>query len=269
MKNYMLHCLALILFIATSLNAAATCTPAGSSPIEGGFFPPDSTQPCAIRNQSFYMVIQIKNFGQVATGVRVISTRVDTFYNLPEGLSWSMTVPSANPANTLLTDEIGCVEISGTATSNPGIFVTDLFVTVVVNIQGNQQTFSGKASQLIPVMNTQFGTSYDLSYRVFVVDNQSQCPNVSGIAEIKNISDFSVYPNPFTNQTAISFHSDQKAQYLVRLLDLTGKVLYDEHIQALPGINRFEINNLHLGNGFYLISLSNNVTSITRSVLIE
>lgn len=270
MKNSILLVVMGVIWISSmQVLGQANCTPATSAPIDGGFFPPDSTQPCAIRNQPYNLVIQIKNFGQVATGVTVESTRIDTFYNLPSGLSWSMNVPSGNPANTLLTGQFGCIEITGTPTDAAGTYVTDVYVTVKVNINGNTNTVGGRASQLVPVLNTQFGTDYDLSYRIFLVNNANECSNTSGIGNNSALSNFNIFPNPSHEKIVLSADIRSGGQYNVMIHDIAGKILTNSHITLAPGYHTIPLSIENLKRGFYFVTLKNSTHSLTRQLLVD
>jgi hypothetical protein len=267
MKNFIIYCLASFLLISVNQEAKATCTPATSAPIDGGFFPADSTQACAEKNQPYSMVIQLKNFGEVATGTMVEWTRIDTVYNLPAGLSWTMNHTGGSPANTLLTDSIGCLNISGTPTANSGVYVLDLWVTVKINSQTNPVT--GKASVLVNVLNSNYGTDYDLSYRIFVVNNQSECTNVSGINNLKSVNNLSIYPNPFNEKTLVNFNSTETGKYTARMIDVMGKEVYNETLNVATGSNNVEIKNNGFAKGLYFFIISNGVKAVTRRIVIE
>jgi len=268
MKKLFVSFITTVSLIISANTVFAQCTPASSSTIDGGFFPPDSTQDCAVKNQSYAIVMQLKNFGTVATGVYVESTRIDTFYNLPTGLSWTMTVPNGNPANTLLTGEIGCIDFTGTPTSNAGTYVLDVWVTVQVNLQGNSQTFANKASELVPVLNSTFGTDYDLSYRIFVVDNASQCTN-TGIEELTSVGNLNVYPNPFSDKTVVSFNAAENGNFTARITNIMGQEVYNENMNIVAGANKMEITNNGFAKGVYFFILSNGNKSVSRRIVIE
>jgi hypothetical protein len=269
MKKLFVSFITTISLILSANAAFAQCVPATSAPIDGGFFPPDSTQQCAVKNQPYAMIMQLKNFGTVATGVYVEWTRVDTVYNLPTGLSWTMVYPNGNPANTLLTGEIGCLDITGTPTANAGVYVLDMWVTVRVNLQGTPQEVSGRASDLVPTLNTTFGTDYDLSYRIFVVDNSAQCANTTGIEELSAVNNLNVYPNPFSNKTVVSFNAAENGNFTARLTNIMGQEVYNENLNIVTGANNVEIANNGFSKGVYFFVLSNGNKSVSRRIVLE
>jgi hypothetical protein len=248
----------------------AACTPATTAPpIDGGFFPASNTQPCVVKSVPVSgLVIQLKNFGNITNDVFVISTRIDTVLGLPSGLSWNMTVPSANPANTLLTDEIGCIEITGTTTASIGNYDLDFAVTVEVSLSGQVQTIVGRTSELVQVFNNQFGTEADFSYFLNVVENQAACTNV-GVKEVANISGFNIYPNPVNNKSLVTFFSKENETFIVRVLDVMGKEVYSENIFVTSGINNIDFKSKNISGGVYFFTLSDGKGISTKRIIVE
>ncbi len=249
----------------------ATCTPAGSAPItDGGFFPASNTQPCVVKNEAVTnFVIQLKNFGEIQSGTYVISTRIDSIINLPLGLSWNMNTPSGNLGNTLLTDELGCIEISGITNVSAAIYNLDFMVTVVVNLDGDVKTFTDKTSVLVQTFNATFHTNADFSYFVNVINNQNECTHVVGIQELTNVSNLNVYPNPFSDKTVISFNSAENAKYTARLIDVMGKEVYAEELNAVSGSNMIALNRNKISSGVYFFVLSDGKATATKRLVVE
>jgi hypothetical protein len=263
--------IALFVFTIVSANIFAVCIPAATAPpIDGGFFPASNTQPCVVKSEPVSgLVIQLKNFGVITNDVFVISTRIDTVLGLPSGLSWNMTAPSANPANTLLTDEIGCIEITGTTTAPTGNYDLDFAVTVEVSLSGQVQTIVGRTSELVEVFNSTFGTEADFSYYLNVVNNQGECTHTVGIQELTNVSNLNVYPNPFSYKTVISFNSIENTRYTARITDVMGKEIYAESINATLGMNKVELNAINISSGVYFFVLSNDKANATKRLVVE
>ena len=265
--------IALFVFTIVSLNIYATCTPAATAPpIDGGFFPASNTQPCIVRSEPISgLVIQLKNFGVVASGVYVVSTKFDTIIGLPSGSSWNMTAPSANPANTLLTDEIGCIEITGSTTAPIGNYDLDFGVTVVLTVDNGQtfDTITDRTSVLVVAFNQLLGAEADFSYFLSVVNSQSECAHTVGIQELTNVSKLSVYPNPFSDKTVISFNSVEPAKYTARIIDVMGKEVYAETINATSGTNKIEVNRKNISRGMYFFVLTNGKATATKRLVIE
>lgn len=263
--------IALFVTAFASANIYAACTPATSTPpIDGGFFPAPNTQPCAVKGTPLTdYVIQLKNFGNITNDVFVISTRIDTVVGLPSGLTWSMTAPAANAANTLLLDEIGCIEILGTTNDPAGTYDLDFAVTVEVSLSGSIQTVNGRTSELVTVFNNQFGTEADFSYFINVVNTESECTNTVGIRELTQVASLNVYPNPASEKTVVTFYDAENTVYTARVLDVMGKEVFAENINSDLGMNRAELNLSGIASGVYFFVLSNGKATATRRLIIE
>ena len=62
-------------------------------------------------------------------------------------------------------------------------------------------------------------------------------------------------PNPASSATSITFKSEIADNYDVQVLDLNGRVLINEKINAGEGYNIYEINTSHLAKGIYMVHL--------------
>jgi hypothetical protein len=257
----------LLAFQFSAVNA--TCTPAGSAPItDGGFFPAPGTQTCAVNNQPLMgYAIQMLNFGFISNDAQVVSTRIDTVHGLPAGLSWNMTVPGTNAANTLLSDEIGCIEITGTPNASTGNYTLDFSVTVDLILSGAPQTVNGRTSELQTLFNNQFGANADFGYFINVVNSQGECTN--SVKELTNVSNLNVFPNPFSEKTIISFNSNESAKYTARLIDIMGKEVYTEELNAVSGTNMIALNRNKISGGVYFFVLTNGKATATKKLVVE
>lgn len=206
-----------------SIDSAAQCNISNSSNIIAGFFPPDSTQPCVVTNQPYAATIQFQNLGIISANATVVSTRIDTVYNLPAGINWAMNVPNGNAANTLLQSQIGCLQLTGVTTSGQAIYNLDFGVTVDVSLNGFIQTYQDRTSVLINFINSTFGTNLDFEYRLFVVNNEVDCGNVTSTTEPYIVPTLSVFPNPFTDKINIS---NTKKNEHFSLVNHLGQTIY-------------------------------------------
>ncbi len=64
----------------------------------------------------------------------IIYLILDSIVGLPDGISWSLDVPFGNPPNRLNAGDSGCLNIFGATKDTTGIYVTEIFVTVLTNI---------------------------------------------------------------------------------------------------------------------------------------
>ncbi|MBU0489864.1 MAG: T9SS type A sorting domain-containing protein, partial [Bacteroidetes bacterium] len=79
---------------------------------------------------------------------------------------------------------------------------------------------------------------------------------------VKNIS---IYPNPFTSQTTISF-GKPITDYRILITDPTGKVVFED--KNASG-NKYVLQRGDLESGMYLLEITNEELRITRKLVIN
>ncbi len=70
-----------------------------------------------------------------------------------------------------------------------------------------------------------------------------------------DLADLSVFPVPFADQVTLQIGGDTKGELLVRLIDLSGRALHTEKIDATR-TNELEINTKNFDSGVYLIEVT-------------
>ena len=86
---------------------------------------------------------------------------------------------------------------------------------------------------------------------------------------VESISSLSAYPNPATNNATITFNSDRNENYLIKVADMTGRIILSERISAVEGYNEKEINLEKVSKGLYMISVRSEAgeTKVLRLVV--
>jgi len=85
-----------------------------------------------------------------------------------------------------------------------------------------------------------------------------------------NTAEFSVYPNPTSAKTTVSFNSDSDMKYTVKVADLLGNIIYSNVIDASENYNSTEINMTDFAKGVYVISVtSEDGNSQSKRVVVE
>ena len=86
------------------------------------------------------------------------------------------------------------------------------------------------------------------------IDVKSMC-RIAGKDETFANGIFTAYPNPTAGKSTISFTTEQSGKYLLKVVDMVGKVLLSEDISAVEGFNTKNINLENVAKGVYVISL--------------
>nr|HMT30752.1 T9SS type A sorting domain-containing protein [Bacteroidia bacterium] len=71
-------------------------------------------------------------------------------------------------------------------------------------------------------------------------------------------SELNVYPNPVSTQLTIELDAAKSGAYSVEIVDLAGRVVYSEVINAAAGINNNVIDVADYAKGVYTLSVKNN-----------
>ena len=76
------------------------------------------------------------------------------------------------------------------------------------------------------------------------------------LPEMKEISEFSVYPNPFTDQANISFYLSEPGNVDVKVYNILGKVVYtSQQSQMEAGYHKLQVNTQDFVSGVYFVNL--------------
>jgi hypothetical protein len=75
---------------------------------------------------------------------------------------------------------------------------------------------------------------------------------------------FSIFPNPASNEVTVSFHSTHEKTMSIKLVDITGKIVKTIQIKATVGSNTAKIAIPNISNGQYIISIDSDVGNVYR-----
>ena len=70
----------------------------------------------------------------------------------------------------------------------------------------------------------------------------------------------------FTN---IEVYSDINEQLEFRVFDMLGNVVHQDQVEIFEGENRFEFDGSALSSGIYTFSLSSDLGTVTRKIIIS
>ncbi len=163
--------------------------------------------------------------------INVLYITVDSVTNLPPGIAY---YPNAD---TFYADTAYCVQVTGIPTV-AGDFPLHIYVTPVVDVGTG------------PLLLDQ------------VVDSSSVVMTVlepSGVDPGRTVS-FHIlptYPNPFSDVTQLGFYTPTDERIKLQVLNLPGKLVYEELRESPPGEHYFDFNGSGLAPGIYLYRITN------------
>lgn len=179
--------------------------------------------------------------------VDLFTVRIDSITNLPEGLSYDCDPDAclfSAPIDGDPTSGLGCVSINGTTTDDPGSYSIIVYATAGTSLGDVEVTFPPDADNFF---NFPPG-----EYLVHVAEGEG-----TDVADFSDrISSLRSYPNPFTNETRISFLSESAGPVSLDIFDIRGKKVHSEERILRAGENEFVFNGSHLPEGTYIYGLS-------------
>lgn len=127
----------------------------------------------------------------------------------------------------------------------------------------------GKPDEAAPVFEKTVTTAS--GKQVFVYQRQlSQEAQRSRAAEKQlDIRDIEIFPNPADDRLTLSFEKEKTGDITIRLMDLQGKVVYDETLRAFSGAYYKRIDISGIAAGTYTLSMEQGESRITRKVIIR
>jgi len=102
------------------------------------------------------------------------------------------------------------------------------------------------------------------------IDNVTIGTVATGITEQTSNNGLSVYPNPFSDKTSLTFNLERNENVTVNIYNAIGELMYSiNRGQMNQGINKIELNNEGLSNGIYFVTLNAGDLSLTRKVSVS
>lgn len=97
------------------------------------------------------------------------------------------------------------------------------------------------------------------------------CLSIStiGFSQEKSIESLSAAPNPFTNNTKITFNSTNNTVIIFTVLNVLGKTVYKENLKATIGDNSFSFEKGNLLAGIYIYTLQDKENIISKRLVIK
>ena len=83
------------------------------------------------------------------------------------------------------------------------------------------------------------------------------------------ISKVATYPNPFIENTQISFVASERQEVLFQVKNLLGKVVFQISIEAKTGLNKYTFHKDQLLSGMYIYSIQTDKNVISKRFVIR
>lgn len=119
----------------------------------------------------------------------------------------------------------------------------------------------------------------EIQYTIFNVDVPSDkvsftlkynATEAVGIKEnVKNLSNFIIFPNPAKESAVINLNSIKAVQTSLTVFNALGEVVLQKEISLTEGKNKIELNLENLNSGIYFVSVANGSNSISKKLIIN
>jgi len=146
------------------------------------------------------------------------------------------------------------------------IFILTLTLLSVINVKSQNYyisfTGSGDTTNInsVQVDNLTKGTSIMITGS----DTLHLVPFV-GIETLNFNKSLEIYPNPMVDVSNILFRSSENSNSILKIVDLSGKLIYQTILNVSTGINKFQI--IGVKKGIFILQISNKTNSyITKLV---
>jgi len=237
-------------------------------------FPAPEDISCAIQGSPYHDTLSFQMYSSFNfQGQQSIdSVTLDTVWNLPCGLCYSFNKAS----KTYATNELGVMYVTGTTNDPVGQYNLRWQVTAYINhdptgvfIQNPNEVDAAGIKVWLRVA-TSAGSCAPVDTSVNGVDQVASANCPSGINEVvANVSSIKISPNPTNANAVLSFIADKISTYVLKIVDLTGKLISTKKVQVTPGLNTAVIERENLAAGMYMVSLSNGESSITKKLSVS
>ncbi len=115
---------------------------------------------------------------------------------------------------------------------------------------------AGAYTVMVVVTDTSFQCT-DTVYKQILVDGGTM--KILGLNEQKNNFELSsIYPNPVSDVLNLNINSLESQDLTIRILDITGRVLNLQKVNAETGDNLVKITTNQLNNGMYFVEINSN-----------
>jgi hypothetical protein len=115
-------------------------------------------------------------------------------------------------------------------------------------------------------------------FLTFQSDGAFNAPGFTGEWEIGNtavndqndtFNQLRVYPNPAQNILNVSFSAEENQSFSIRLITVTGNVVYEQNTTDFSGhyVNTIDLSDM--ANGVYFLSLSSEKGSVNKKVVVK
>lgn len=103
----------------------------------------------------------------------------------------------------------------------------------------------------------------------FRIDGTDSTADTEGITEIADNATLNIFPNPATDKLTLQYNVDHDVNIIIRIFDITGKLVLSNETYSQKGMNSFEMGLGTLTRGIYVVNVSDGTESVMRKLIVE
>jgi hypothetical protein len=92
---------------------------------------------------------------------------------------------------------------------------------------------------------------------------------VAGVEDEFPQGKLQIYPNPADTKTKIQFEEFNPGPMVLRVIDQSGRVVFQGDYSSVNDNSEFEINTSELAEGIYILSIQQNERKISGRLLVQ
>jgi len=142
--------------------------------------------------------------------------------------------------------------------SNPTVFITEEPHNQCQNNMEKNTVYYWKVRGLSGALFSDWSDTWQFKTEGYI-----------GIDEQFNADAVSIYPNPGNGKFNLQVISSVAYNYTVRVIDITGKLIYEAEIECQSGNNSLPIVFDNVGSGVYNVIISNGEQIVTKQLVIK
>ncbi len=123
--------------------------------------------------------------------------------------------------------------------------------------------FTGVDTITYKVTNDDYPNLFDVADVIISVNI------ASGINQTNNSKLISIYPNPNLGEFDINIDLTKSQKIKIQILNLSGKIIYEDNKISNSGINIIHLNKIGLSKGIYILKLNTNKNIINKKIIIN
>ncbi len=249
----------------------AQCTVDANAQTTPGVTPTAANLPCIERSVAYNQTVQGKIQETGDTTITISGFTVNATFRVDSVILDSITGAPAGIVTTWAPAVIygggnGCVNFAGTTTEAAGTYPLTAWGTAYLRAQASVAGYNidtpyvrrGNLNRYSP-----FG-----DYSLHVIEQGASCTTGINSLNTELNAALSVYPNPNNGVFQISLNAGGRVNGELRVIDVTGRVVYNENIDVM-GLYNTTVNVSQYSKGLYTIQLRTATGFASKNISVE